>query len=424
MKQGAMINRIVMSLMFLVILLYFGGAAWRGLREPYPTARAYSYAVEDTVEVTGYLVRREHVLTGSGGIVRLLPTEGEKVAVGAAVVQLYADEAALERSDRLELLQEEVALLSAAVEAAGDMGQGESGRRVVEAMLRLRAGVEGADFTRLESQVSDFKGTVYQHSQRYGDAADLAGAIAAAQGEMTTLQAQTTSAIDVVRVDRSGVFSGQVDGYESLLTPDMVDSLTPSAIDALETQPRSVPAGAVGKLITDARWQFVCPMNAADAQRLSTGQTIPVRFSRDWAGEVTMTVERIGAPENDRVPVVLSSNRFLSDTTLLRRQRVELIFSSRQGIRVPTQAVRVLDTVTTDPDTGEEKTTSQPGVYVKVGVFAEFKPVIILSQGEDYYMVEPLLEENAQASQAKKALRSGDQIIIAREEIWDGMVIQ
>ena len=137
-----------------------------------------------------------------------------------------------------------------------------------------------------------------------------------------------------------------------------------------------------------------------------------------------MTVERIGAPENGRAAVVLSSNRFLSDTTLLRRQRVELIFSSRQGIRVPTQAVRVLDTVTTDPDTGEEKTVSQTGVYAKVGAFAEFKPVTILGQGEDYYMVEPLLPENAQANQAKKALRPGDQIIIAREEIWDGMVME
>lgn len=424
MKQGAVINRIVMLLMFLAILLYFGGAAWRGLREPYPTVRAYSYAVEDTVEVTGYLVRQEQVLTGSGGIVRVLPAEGEKVAVGTIVAQLYANEEALERSDRLELLQEEVVQLTAAVEAAGEVGQGESGRQVLDTMLRLRAGVESADFTRLESRVSDFKGAVYQHSQRYGNAADLAGAITAAQEEIAALRAQTTSANGVVTVDKSGIFSGQVDGYESVLTAGMLATLTPSAIDALENQPRAIPSGAVGKLITDARWQFVCPMDEADAQRLVVGESIPVRFSRDWAGEVKMTVERVGAPEKGRSAVVLSSNRFLSETTLLRRQRVELIFSSRQGIRVPTQAVRVVDTVTTDADSGEEKTVSQPGVYVKVGVFAEFKPVTILGQGEDYYMVQPLLAPDAQASQAKKALRAGDQIIIAQEKIWDGMVIE
>ena len=104
MKQGAVLNRIVMLLFLAAILLYFGGAAWRSFRDPYPTVQAYSYQVDDTAETTGYLVRREQVLTGSGGVVRLLPAEGEKVAVGATVAMLYADEASVERSDRLEAL--------------------------------------------------------------------------------------------------------------------------------------------------------------------------------------------------------------------------------------------------------------------------------------------------------------------------------
>ena len=59
MKQGAAVNKIVILLLFAAILFYLGGAAWRGLRDPYPTVQAYAYAVEDTVETTGYLVREE-----------------------------------------------------------------------------------------------------------------------------------------------------------------------------------------------------------------------------------------------------------------------------------------------------------------------------------------------------------------------------
>ena len=97
MKQGAILNKIVISLFFLAILGYFTGAAWKGLRDPYPTVQAYTYSVDDTLEATGYLVREEQVLAGAGGIVRLLPSEGEKVAAGASVALLYADEEALER---------------------------------------------------------------------------------------------------------------------------------------------------------------------------------------------------------------------------------------------------------------------------------------------------------------------------------------
>ena len=100
MKQGTLLNKIVMTLFLLAILAYFAGAAWKGLRDPYPTVQAYAYSVDDTLEATGYLVRQEQVLSGSGGIVRLLPAEGEKVAAGTTVALLYADEAALERSGR------------------------------------------------------------------------------------------------------------------------------------------------------------------------------------------------------------------------------------------------------------------------------------------------------------------------------------
>ena len=222
----------------------------------------------------------------------------------------------------------------------------------------------------------------------------------------------------------SGIFSGQVDGYEYVLTPDALERMTPSDIDALEGQALPVADDQLCKLITDATWRFICSLGEAEAKRLAEGGTVTVRFSRDWSGDVDMTVERIGTPENGRVAVLLSSHRFLSDTTLLRRQTVELVFNSRTGIRVPTEAVRVETERQTDPETGEEKEVSITCVYVEVGVVAERKPVAVLAQGEDYYIVEPLIEQDAREAEAKKALRAGDQVVIAGEKIWDGMILE
>lgn len=107
--------------------------------------------------------------------------------------------------------------------------------------------------------------------------------------------------------------------------------------------------------------------------------------------------------------VILSSHRFLSDVTLLRRQTVELVFEARQGLRVPTAAVRM-----------EE---GQSVVYVQVGVKAEKKPVSVLAQGEDFYLVEPVLGQDAETKEEKMALRAGDAVIVASEEIWDGKIV-
>lgn len=424
MKQGAILNKIVMFLFFAAILLYMGGAAWRGLRDPYPTVQAYTYVVDDTVEATGYLVREELVLPGQGGIARLLPSEGEKIAAGTTVAVLYSDGEAMERSQRMEALAAEASQLREAI-AMGESGQGEQiGRRVTSSMVALRQAVESGDFARLESQVGAFKSAVYQQAQRYGSGDDLAAALTATQSEIETLRAQTPQTGTRVAVPQSGIFSGQVDGYEDILTPAAMGEMTPSLLEALDS--REVPEDklALGKIITDSKWYFVFCASEEQARRLTVGRPVPVRFSRDWSGTVDMTVERLSLPENGKVAVVLSTRKFLSDTTLLRRQTVELVFDSQMGIRVPLGAVRVEERTETDKETGETRTAQVSGVYVRVGSFAEFKPVTVLAQGEDYYMVRPVVPENADPTQQKLSLRAGDSIIIASEEIWDGKVIE
>ena len=424
-----MLNKVVMTLFFAAIILYMGGAAWRGLRDPYPTVQAYTYVVEDTMEATGYLVRQEQVIhgwtiqaEGTEATVRLLPSEGEKIA--ATVALLYSDGAAMERSQRLETLEAEAAQLREAI-TAGENGQGEQiGRKVTSSMVALRRAVEAGDFTRLESQVGTFKSAVYQQAQRYGNGDDLAAALAAAQNEIKTLRALTPQEGVRVTVPQSGIFSGQVDGYETVLVPEITEGVTPSLLDSLESRAVEEDSSALGKLITNSQWYFIFSLGEEQAKRLTVGRAVPVRFSRDWSGTVDMTVERISLPENGRVAVVLSTRKFLSETTLLRRQTVELIFDSQMGIRVPLGAVRVEEQTETDKESGETRTVQVTGVYVQVGAFAEFKPVTVLAQGEDYYMVRPLLPENADTVQQKLALRAGDSVIIASEEIWDGKVIE
>ena len=426
-----MLNKVVMTLLFAAIILYMGGAAWRGLRDPYPTVQAYTYVVEDTMEATGYLVRQEQVIhgwaiqaEGTEATVRLLPSEGEKIAAGTTVALLYSDGAAMERSQRLETLEAEAAQLREAI-TAGENGQGEQiGRKVTSSMVALRRAVEAGDFTRLESQVGTFKSAVYQQAQRYGNGDDLAAALAAAQNEINTLRALTPQEGVRVTVPQSGIFSGQVDGYETVLVPEITEGVTPSLLDSLESRAVEEDSSALGKLITNSQWYFIFSLGEEQAKRLTVGRAVPVRFSRDWSGTVDMTVERISLPENGRVAVVLSTRKFLSETTLLRRQTVELIFDSQMGIRVPLGAVRVEEQTETDKESGETRTVQVTGVYVQVGAFAEFKPVTVLAQGEDYYMVRPLLPENADTVQQKLALRAGDSVIIASEEIWDGKVIE
>ena len=418
MKQGTLINRIVMLLLLAAVLVYLGVSAWRSFRDPYTLVLSYAYTVDDSLEATGFLVREERVLASPGGIVDLLPEEGEKVSRGETVALLYQNDSGLARKEELQSLTMEKEQLQYALErtqSGGDSSQ--LSQQVIDAIVALRSSVSTGDLTQLEDETLLLKSLVYKRDFTFnggeedGDAAAaIQSSIDAVDAQIAALSAQAAQDTSRLTASQAGVFSGQTDGYESLLTPQSIQ------LDRQRPQP---DAGAVGKLVTDATWYFVCAMGEEEAGRLIEGRTVTVRFSRDWSGEVDMKVERVGeTPENSRVTVVLSSDRYLSETTLLRKQTVELVFDSQTGIRVPTQAVRVEERTVTDPETEEEKQELVTGVYVLVGQQAEFKPVTILAQLEDFALVK-----SADGSDGKTALRAGDEVILSSVELFDGKVI-
>lgn len=426
MKQGTAINRIIMIVLLGAVLIYLAVSAWTSLTDPFSTMPSYLYSIDDTVECTGYVVREETVLTGSGGIVELLPAEGEKVAVQETVALLYQSEAGLDRRQAIQTLMAEREQLQYALQhldGGGDTAQ--LSQQIIQAIAALRASVSAGELTGLEDQTLSLRSLIYKQGFAYGDtnaAESLAAAVQQVDGQLASLNAQ--AAQDTVRVTtpQSGIFSAQVDGYEDVLTPEALNGLTLSGLQALTEQRRTPEAGAIGKLITGIKWYFLCPLAQADAVRLTVGKTITVRFSRDWSGEVDMQVERIADPENGQSLVVLSSDHFLSDTTLLRRQTVELVFGTTTGILVPKLAVRVEDKTLTDSETGEESTVPVTCVYALVGVQAELKPVNILLQQDNFCLVEPVPSERQ--SEQKKILRAGDEIIVAAEDLYDGKVVR
>ena len=424
MKQGSLNAKIIMLLLLAAVAVCLGAAAWRSFRDPFTTVASYSYTVDDSLEATGFLARQEQVLTNTGGVVELLPQEGEKVAKGGTVALVYQDASGLERREQLQQLELEKEQLEYALERTG-AGGGDASQltdQVLDAIAELRAAVAGRDLTDLERQSMDLKSLVYKREYAYGGTGEeSADAIQAALDEVdsqiSSLSSQAAQSTQSITASQSGIFSGYVDGYESLLTPEVLETVTPAQLDDLAGQASEEDQTAVGKLITDSTWYFACALPQEDAERLVEGRSVTVRFSRDWSGEVDMTVERVGEPEDGRCAVVLSTDRYLSETTLLRRQTVELVFQSVTGVRVPKQTLRVAEQTVTDEETGEESTVQVTGVYTLVGEQVEFKPVTVLEQGDTFVLVEA-------AGSGRAALQPGDVVVVAAEDLYDGKVIQ
>ena len=130
-----------------------------------------------------------------------------------------------------------------------------------------------------------------------------------------------------------------------------------------------------------------------------------------------MTVDRIGATEGGKTLVVFSSNRYLTLTTLLRHQTAELVFESWSGLRIPKQALRLVEFTQEASDSGAASAVSKVGVYALVNGRTEFREADILYEGSDYYVVRPL-------GSGRKILRAGDSVITQGTGLQDGLLLE
>ena len=92
MKNTSIGFKITTAILCLVTVGYFCLQGYRYLTDPLTTSPAYTYQVEQSVTVTGWVVREERIIqTPDSGVLRLSRSEGEKISRGGQVAEVYAD---------------------------------------------------------------------------------------------------------------------------------------------------------------------------------------------------------------------------------------------------------------------------------------------------------------------------------------------
>lgn len=422
MKQGKSLITFTILIFAAVIALYLGYYIYSALNEPYQTAQVYSYTAHDSVTAEGLVVREALVLPAQSGILELTRAEGEKVGKGQQIALVYRDSQAQASQAQIEELELDIELLEEAISQSGNL---ESAARldedIIQSMVALRASYALGDCARLREQVLGVKSSVLKRGYTYGDgltSADLSARLRQLRDELAVLTRQSARATTRVSAPTPGVFSSLVDGYETRLTPETVDQLTPSTLQELINSPAGEDSESMGKLITSDTWYFAANLPETAARRLEEGDTASLRFSGDLNRTVEMTVDRIGATEGGKTLVVFSSNRYLTLTTLLRHQTAELVFESWSGLRIPKQALRLVESAQ-DADRSDDSASAvtKTGVYALVNGRTEFREVDILYEGSDYYVTRPL-------GSGRKILRAGDAVITQGTGLTDGLLLE
>ncbi len=412
MKDGKLFTNLVMVLLAIGLAIYFGAYIIDTLYNPFSTTIAYTYTVRDSVEVEGVVIRDEYVLNEQTGIVEASRREGERVSAGGVVALVHRDADAQADQAALNTLENEISVLTQVLSADLDvLSAARHDEDILSSIIALRGGAATQSLSSLDEEVVRLKSLVIQRDYAYGTdltQTELTLRLNELVAEQKILSAQTGSATNSVYAPMTGLYSANVDGYESIFTVDGLSELTQEGLDSLLIQTPATVGNVAGKLILGSGWYLALSVPYEATTDLRTGDTLSVAFGGEFATEISMTITQLGDEvEGDRL-VVLYTDRYMEDTTLLRQTSVELIYDSNTGIRVPKAALRMVSS--TD---SEGNVTQTVGVYTIVAGNAEFQPITVLAESEDFYVV-------ASVKTGSAALRTGDEIIVYATDLYDG----
>ena len=425
MKNNSLGMKILMAAVTLGLLAYFGLQGYLYFSDPLTTTLAYTYQVEESVSLSGYVVRQEQVLEDDGGgLLRLRREEGERVSRGGAVASVYADQSSLDRQAEISTLESRVEQLQYAQDAAGSSEVSmKLDAQILQNILEYRQCLTADRMAKAETYGSQLRALVLKRDYTYSENEDLSGQIEALQAQIKELKTQAAGSVRTVTAPVSGLYSAVVDGYETVLTPESLSDMTPSQLSAVRAD--STVSSGVGKLILGDSWYYAASMSAADAEELQeasdalkkAGKSLTLRFAKSVERDLPVTVSRIGPEENGRCVVVFEGKTYLSRLTLLRQQSAQVVWDSTEGIRVPKEALR-MEKVTVNSE-GQRVTEEATSVYCVVGMEARFKPVEVVYNGSSFLLVRSAAPEDRE----NLRLRPGDEVIITANGLYDGKVV-
>ncbi len=415
-------TKAMMILLTALVVLYFGTQGLRYFSDPLTTTLTYTYEVEEGMDLSGYVVREETLLPDeSGGLLQILRSEGERVSKGGQVAAVYSDQASLDRQTEMELLDGRIEQLEYAQESLLSVEASlKLDSQILQSILRYRQDLTQGRLDRAEEEGQSLRSLVLKRDYTYSGGEDLTVQIQELKAQRSALKSQSAGSVRTVRASQAGVYSAVVDGYETVLTPQSLTDMTPSQLGSVTAD--TTVTSSTGKLILGDTWYYAAVMDVEEAQALEDreaelqqqGESLLLRFSKGVDEDLAVTVDQVGPEENGQCVVVLRGDTYLTQLTLLRQQSARVVYRDVTGIRVPKEALRVVEETVTQE---EETTVQTTGVYCVLGAEATFKPAEVVYSGEDFVLLRSTAQEE------KDRLRPGEEVIVTAKDLYDGKVI-
>jgi len=402
-------SKLAAVLLSFVLLAYVGYQAYAAFYKPYETEIVtIGHYVQD-VNLEGFFVRDEVVLSAKKtGVVRYNYENADKVPKNAVIASFYDSENDLYNIRRMETLERQREILNQAQdrESVDGMKVDLLNKQNSATKLKLLTCVDSGDLTELDAVVEELMLGLDRFQAFVDKDLTYQSTVDSVSAEIETLRASIPQEKGTVTSDESGYFASLADGYEGIFTPELLEDLTVAQVEQFLEERETGVLDNVGKLLRDNRWYFVALMSEKDGERFGSayenGWNVKLKFSSQSSREVTARIEEI-ISEDQKTVIVFSSTYLDGDFAVMRFETPKAVIADYSGIIIPKEAVRIRKE--TDGDGNEQNVK---GVYVQVGDSTRFKKADVIYEDSYVLISQPNVSEDYVANYDQVIIRGKD----------------
>ncbi|MCK9478169.1 MAG: hypothetical protein M0R40_01535 [Firmicutes bacterium] len=404
-------NIAVRILLLLIFCLGAYGLIMIGA-EPVSTETVRHGTIEDKLSTSGYILRKETVIKApSNGIISCVVPEGERVNKNAKVLSVFEgkfDENLQSKinniNNRIEQLERSKAKSGLII---GDIIQIEN--RVAKTVEDIIEASYQRDIEKVSEYKNDLDGILAQRAKELGgevQSIDKAGQLAE---EKKRLEAQSGGKRIDLYAPVSGVFSTDIDGFESHFDLSDPNGISPELLEQANEielgKGKGVSAdGSVAKIVDNYEWFYAATVDAKCVWDVQAGEYVLLRFPEFSEKTLDANVSYISDEKDGKVSIVIACMQYFENIYSTRKANVEIIRKRHSGFKVPIKAIRVKDDGTN-------------GVYIIKENIALFKEIEVLYKGDEYVIAK---EDN----NAKNGLLLYDEMVISGNNVAEGKVVR
>ena len=412
-KTKKLIGNLLIALLFLAVSCYIIFQFIRNNLNTYETDYATEIFLSDNTEVVAGIFKDEQLIESNvSGAYRYLARDGERVGKNDVLIGVYSSNADVFDFTVAESLKKDLELYQ---KSNISKGSTQANLNTIDAAckenyVQMLEQLSKGDYYKATAE--GMNSLVYMNRRLISSdkVSNFNDVITSLTLRINELEGGNKSVIKYINADKCGYFFSEADGYEEAFNISALNSMTVEDFDLLTSvKPADLSANVVGKLCTEFEWYFACKVSSEVALHYTVGKSYDVTFTLNSDLPVRATLQKtVQTPMSGYALLVFKSTVFPEEFNFRRFQNVILNFNNYEGVRVPTEAVRVVD--------------DETGVYVISGNKIEFRTIDIIYSSGIYY-ISAIDKESTVSEKGHKRLGVNETIIISGKEVYEGKAV-